>query len=53
MRIGQLEVLGNELDVDKTAGHLLDVPDIRGSLLRLDPGAHARDLRRELRCIAR
>jgi hypothetical protein len=40
----ELQVLGDELEVDEAAAHLLELPRVAGALLFLDAGAHVADV---------
>ena len=51
--VDELQVLGDELDVDEAAAHLLQVPDVVGALLLGDALAHVDDVGGDLRLVAR
>ncbi len=52
MRVAQLPVLSQELQVDEAAAQVLDLPDGAGLVLLRDPPAHVGDIRQEVVAVA-
>ena len=52
-RVHELQVLGDELEVDEAAAHLLQVPDVVGALLLGDALAHVAHVGGDLGAVAR
>ena len=51
--MNELGVLGDELEIDQAAAHLLELPGIAGALLPLDASAHVADIGGRLGPVAR
>ena len=51
--VHELQVLGDELEIDEAAAHLLQVPDVLGALLLVDARAHVAHVGGDLGAVAR